>query len=427
MMRPLDSIEQVRRGVVGEFVPVVDPPLSRWLSGSLKLNSDDVVASVIADRDAFDSRGLPIECAALAGRTEAGDVLLLGINSRGNNRGHLDVARYRSEYLLVDVNLAEVNNDTVTGVQLTYHGLHGWVTDRIYKEDQITEGGKFVGWQAELRYRRGAAVPLDDGFTLRFSTAWEVGGEFDRRTFATPLAITVESEQRQPIAEHVVRIDAVHALLNIAHRKQVKASGGSAKVGPNSDWSQFWETNMMAAGANVNVTQEFPYLGLGDVAGIEGVAEWVRLVLNNRRAVVPLVRHTLFKNQTPEARLLSTAAAIEYWVAANRRQHDWAKKVDGEILPSALTRRVHESWAAWVGDPDQWLDLFWTSYQNIKHNPAADLDPSLIHALEVSGRWLLTSALLDECAGNKSPSRHLFETSLWNVGHDVREHLESAS
>ena len=83
--------------------------------------------------------------------------------------------------------------------------------------------------------------------------------------------------------------------------------------------------------------------------------------------------------------------------------------------------------AEWVGDPDQWLDLFWSSYQNIKHNPTADLDPSLIHALEVSGRWLLTSALLDECAGSKSPSRHLFGTSLWNVGHDVREHLERAS
>src|SRR6476659_5705751 len=105
----------MRAGVVGEFVPLLDPPVDRWLGGALKLEDDEVVAALIADQDAFDVKGLPVDCRALAGTTEAGDVLLVAISSRGSNRGILDVARYRSKYFFFDLNLSEVEHDTVTG------------------------------------------------------------------------------------------------------------------------------------------------------------------------------------------------------------------------------------------------------------------------------------------------------------------------
>lgn len=426
-MRRPETFERIREGVVGEFVPVLDPPVERWLSGSLKLDDDQAVATLIADREAFDSEGFPTECPALAGRTQAGDVLLAAISSRGSSRGHLDVATYRTKYLLVDVDFEEVDNDTVTALQMAYHGLITWVEDKIYREDQIVEDGNYRGWTAELRYGKGTTVDLGDGFTLRFSAGWQVDGPFDRRTFATPLTVTVESAERQPIGEHIVRLDAVHALLNIAHRGRVKSFGGSAKLLDARKWCGFWETNMMEADAADQGMHEFPYLGLEDVGGVDGVGNWVRLVLEHRRAVVPLVRHTLFTNQTAESRLLSTASAIESWVAAHRRTAGWARKVKDEYLPGALIRKVDRSWDAWVGDSDQWLVEFWHAYVCLKHRPEVELDPHQVHMLEVSGRWLLTAALLDDCARSLGPSRHLFGNSLSMIGSGVREALEEAT
>lgn len=427
MRQSANAIAKIRNGIVGEFVPVLDPPVRRWLSGSLRLEEEQAVATLIADDAAFDEEGFPVECPALAGRTETGDVLLVAIGSRGSRRGHLDVVTYRTKHLLTDVDLEEVDGDTVTSLRMGYHGLINWVPSRIYREDAIVEDDKTVGWKAELRYGTGLAADISDGFSLRFSSGWEVGGTFDRRTFATPLNVTVESDGRRPIGEHVARLDAVHALLNIAHRGDVKSFGGSARLVDGPLWSGFWETNMMTSDALDQGMHEFPYLGLEDVGGIDGIARWVELVLKHHRAVVPLVRHTIFTNQTPESRLLSTASAMESWVAANRRTASWAKKVQNEDLPGALMRKVDRSWDEWVGDPDKWCTDFWHAYTCLKHRPEVELDSYRVHMLEVAGRWLLTAALLDECSGTLSASQHLFGRSLSMIGNGVREALAEPS
>ncbi|MDP3950567.1 hypothetical protein, partial [Microbacterium sp.] len=308
-------------------------------------------------------------------------------------------------------------------VQFAYHGLHNWLPEQIYRDDPLIEDGKHVGWSPELRYAEGITVPLDDGFTLRLSTGWSVGGEFDRRTFATPLIATVESSDRRSIHDHIGRLDAVHALLNIAHRERVQAFGGSARLTADSDWSGFWETSFMSADGSHDVAHSFPHIGLDELGGLGSVARWVEIVRSHRRAVTPVVRHVLEPNQTPEARLLSTAAAMESWVAEHRRSHDWAKKVKDEDLPGAIVRVVDPSWVDWVGDSNVWLSKFWASYNHVKHQPEDDLDPNLVSALEIAGRWLLTAAILDECARDTQPSRHLFGTSLRVLGGNVREVL----
>lgn len=423
-MRRPDTFQRIREGVVGEFVPVVDPPLERWLSGALRLDDSEATATLIADEKAFDSDGLPVDCTMLAGRTEVGDVLLAAVRSRGSSRGALNIATYRTKYLLVDVEFDQVDDDTVVALQMAYHGLIKWVDSKLYRESAIVEDGEHVGWNAELRYGKGATIDLGEGFTLRLSPGWQIGGPSDRRTFATPLTVTVESRGRQPIGDHIVRLDAVHALLNIAHGGQVTSFGGSAKLANPRHWCGFWDTDLMDPTAADQGMREFPYLGLEHVGGVQGVAKWVDLVLKHRRAVVPLVRHTLFANQTAESRLLSTASAMETWVAAHRRNSAWAAKVKDENLPGALIRKVDRSWDAWVGDSDRWLDMFWDAYNSLKHRPDVDLDPRQVHMLEISGRWLLTGALLDDCAGSTAPSHHLFGKSLMAIGGGVREVLD---
>jgi hypothetical protein len=419
-VRRAEQVNQLREGVVGLLAPATDPPQDRLLTGLVKLDENAIVAKLVADDDAFDDERLPIEAEAVGGSTEAGDILLVDIRTRGGGPGLLRVAKYTAHGVIVDLDLELVDADQVVAVQFAYHGLHNWLPEQIYKDDPLIEDGKHVGWSAELRYAKGITVPLDDVFTLRLSTGWSIGGEFDRRTFATPLIVTVESAERRSIHEHIGRLDAVHALLNIAHRERVQAFGGSARLTDDSDWCGFWETTFMSTDGTHDVAHFFPYFGLDEMGGITAVARWIEIVRGHRRAVTPVVRHVLEPNQTPEARLLSTAAAMESWVAAHRRSHDWAEKVKGEDLPGAIVRAVDSSWNDWIGDSNVWLSQFWASYNHVKHRPEDDLDPNLVNALEIAGRWLLTGAILDTCAGNTEPSQHLFGTSLGVIGGNVR-------
>jgi hypothetical protein len=231
--QPLDRI---RDGVVGRFAPALDPPQERHSPGSLKLTEDGIVARLLADDLAFDDLGLPQAVAALGGTTEAGDILVMEIRSRGRERGRLDVAEYRGTSVLVDPDLRDVEDDTAVGVKFEYGGLPEWQSEQIYKDDMIIEDGAYVGWRAELRHGRDSTLQLDDGFTLRWGSGWSVQGDFDRRTFATPISVGVDSDRRRPIGDHLVRLDAVHALLNVAHRRPVKSLGGTAKLMTGSEW-----------------------------------------------------------------------------------------------------------------------------------------------------------------------------------------------
>lgn len=283
------------------------------------------------------------------------------------------------------------------------------------------EEGQFVGWRAELRPPAPQAVAVDDVFSLKLSVGRDWAQRPDRLTFRAPLVVAIETSERRSLGEHIQRLDAVHALLSVAHRDPITAVEGAARLTENSDWLPMWEKTFVSFSSEDGV-HEFPYLGIEQVGGVDGVAAWIRLVLEHRRAAEPIVRHALFRNQTPEARMLSTAAAIEYWVAVHRRADaNWAVKGNSDPFPWGLVNLVHPSWRTWVGHADQWVDTFWQIYNDLKHAPNQHWDGSLVDAFEVSGRWLLTAALLDTCAGTSNPSERLFTRRLGREGNHLRE------
>lgn len=412
-----------RDGVIGVFRPLLAEGLDP-AHGMIKLSDKHAEITFMVSEDHLNDSLLPLDCCAVFGETPAGDVLMLSIAHRSGSWGGLSTGQYRSRCLVIDPPVQEIDADTVVSVQLHYYGLSGWSGERQLKDEPIVEDGKLVGWTAELRWDAGTSVPLDDGYTLRFSSGHTVSGPFDRRTLTAPLVITVESGERRPIGEHLARLEAVHALLAVAHKETPLAAGGGVRfTDTQKRYCSLWDRTMISLGPPGDLTHEFPYFGLDNLGGVQGVASWVRLVLEHRRAVAPIVRHVLFSNQTPESRLLSTAAAMEYWVGSNARSAPWATKRPGEYLPSALTRFVDSAWASWIGDSDQWVKDFWNAYLDLKHFRTTTPDPNRVHALEVSGRWLLTAALLDHCIGSKAASRHLFSKGLGALGRNMIEEL----
>lgn len=150
--------------------------------------------------------------------------------------------------------------------------------------------------------------------------------------FATPLTITIESDRPRPIEDQTSGFDAVHALLNIAHRRAVKSFGGSAKIGNESQWCGFWET-----------------------------ASWLSRQLGSSRARSSACsRATCTTHPFHETDPRGQAAVsrdrdgiVDLCAPANP---DWTQKVNGEHLPMALTWKVDRSGDAWVRDPDKWLE-----------------------------------------------------------------------
>lgn len=410
--------EQLQRGVIGTFAPVTDPP-SGWYPGMLRVDGGHAEVVFQGADDAMDGDHLPRDCNAVAGRTEAGLVLLTPVTRRTGGIGRSPRCSYNSSALLLDVDFDDIDDDKVVGASLSYQGLYGWCGRKAITNEPIVENGATVGWRAEIRPPAPQVVAIDDAFTLNFSVRSTWSERPDHVTYRTPLRVQIDSASPRSIGDHLQRLDAVHALLSVAHKEAVTATSGSARLTGESAWAPMWEKDYVVFGSED--AHDFPNVGVDEI-GADGVAAWVRLVLKHRRAVEPLVRHALFTTQTPESRLFSTAAAIEYWVGTNRRTEQWAAKEQAVPYPRALTTIVHPAWHDWIGDPG-FEERFWDIYRGLKHDPSSNWDPAVVHAYEVAGRWLLTAALLDYCSGTTRPSEHLFSKSLSMTGHQIREVL----
>ncbi|MEU7767903.1 hypothetical protein AB0B25_22655 [Nocardia sp. NPDC049190] len=68
---------------------------------------------------------------------------------------------------------------------------------------------------------------------------------------------------------------------------------------------------------------EYPTFLLADIGGLAGVKRWLELRNVHKRAAGPIVNRYRFGSTAAESQLLDIASAIEYWTAANRRNHPW--------------------------------------------------------------------------------------------------------
>lgn len=103
--------------------------------------------------------------------------------------------------------------------------------------------------------------------------------------------------------------------------------------------------------------------------------------------------------------LMEVAAAVEYWVKANRPTA-WADStVRNKRWVQALADRCGAAFSSWVGDPDAWAKAFWGAYNHLKHDPNYAPDPMELGDLAESARYLLGTVILDQVAGSKAPSR----------------------
>lgn len=429
-----DPLRLLRSGVVGNFQALVDPPLGVYFDGHIQLGSEGVVIAVLAGTDDDPNATWledPANSQTVFGITEAGTILApIRSFQRSATPGdvRVEVVRWNASCLLVNAPYEEVDDDTVAATKLFYLGLGSWSGRTEHVDEPLNRGGT-TGWRLEVRNEQERAVAIDENFNLTIEHGWTLTGPPDNRSLSRPLKIGFRSAERRPLSEHIVRLDAVHALLAVAHWNPVTAASGVAQLDPESRRrAVLWDDTMTNDPVQPD-SNEFPIFTLADMNDLGGLAAWVTVCLTHPRAVTPIVRHRLFQNQTPEARLLSTAAAFEYWAASNARnpRARWAKKVREHQVPRAVGASVGNAWSGWIGDADRWAELFYGTYIQLKHTAqTADLD--VVDALEYSGRWLLTASILDQCSGSTAPSDRIFsERGLrYPVSDRVRSVLDHA-
>lgn len=435
-MRLDDPVALLRQGVVGTFVPVADDAPTAWLSGHIRVDDDgaeiSVVASTPEDAAATWSND-PANHQVVFGITEAGTVLMhVHSWTRSTTRGTfaVQVVRWNASAVLVDVDDDEVDADNVSSLSLEYFGLTSWSNAGRYDHEVIqdTPGGPALGWRIEARREEPATVAIDEAFDLTIATNVSPSGVPGRLAIEAPLIVRINSNERRSYEDHIVRLDAVHGLLSLAHLDPVNATRGWARLerkktlGP----TRWWDRTMMGAVSEHDNVNLFPIFRLEDLGGADGVAAWIRTCLIHPRSVTPLVRHRLFENQSPESRLLSTAAAMEYWVVSHRRTDEWAGKTGKtDTIALATARSVGSAWGSWIGDSDSWAKQFADTYTELKHLPTVGPDPDTVSALEYAGRWLLTASILDECVGDDKPSTRIFGGGIpYPIGQNVRRRLK---
>ena len=76
----------------------------------------------------------------------------------------------------------------------------------------------------------------------------------------------------------------------------------------------------------------------------------------------------------------------------------------------SIGRHVGPAFAEFVGDLDHWSQLFWDTYNSLKHAPNYEYNPSEVPLLGDTGELLLLGALLNRVAGNKIPMKVLCQS-----------------
>ncbi len=234
-----DPLPLLRTGVVGNFQTLVDPPLGAHFDGHIHLGPEGAAVAMLAGTrrrpGSHVARGPDEQSDRLRhhgswdGSGASG--LFNATSTPGDARA--EVVRWNASNLLINAPYDEVNDDTVAATKLFYLGLGSWSGRTEHVDEPFNEDG-VSGWRIEVRSEQERAVAINDDFELTVEHGWTLTGPPDNRSLNRPLKIGVRSAKRRPLSEHIVRLDAVHALLSVAHWKPVTAATGVAQLDPGS-------------------------------------------------------------------------------------------------------------------------------------------------------------------------------------------------
>lgn len=427
-----DPTRQVLDGNVGFFWPQAN-------SGVADLDDEGVVRgyihqsedSLIEIRALDETPDLPglidgtsrSETVALFGSVEETGLLVPELLSAGHTThfgsSRASVLRYRTRTLLTGVDLTQVKSSRINeasltfGDGLTFAGMS--VLSEKFKTDPVTH------LLTEATFTLKSTTPSMRGgkygaFALSLEADWSTSGKGATRTLNTGVRIVLSVARPRLFSDFRPLLLGIQDLLNLAYDRFIPAEGGRAIVdggAAHGERSYLWLEDTMVSPPHTKRSHSprdvRPLFTLRDIGGSSGLRRWLQLREAFPDAALAVASGHRDGGSRQPTRLLEIAAAIEYYVNANRRAGaKWAKKSkNAPTQAEALARRVGQPFASLTGDHHKWAERFVNTYNAVKHDPSFQRDPEELQLLSWSGQVLLLTALLDRAALSKAPSRRI--------------------
>jgi hypothetical protein len=429
-----DALDSVRDGTIGFFWPsqgaVPDLNEDTPVRGHIRLDGplariETLVEDVEQEWFDFDTDSdRPV---AVVGLTPTTALLMLEIAGPYSTRSfgtRASTNSYRARTVVgCDVSLLSAVQPL--GLHAHFEEIGNWAgLPSTVERGTENPDGTMSSWTVEVAGGEPSESALGSGRALRIDSHWSVSGTSSRRVVGSAVTIGCIGTRSRDPWELLQPLLQIQNLLNLAFGGFVAAAGGSADLVINADrrlpkpW--LWNGALMhiPAGAAPAKMTEIPLFTLETLGGTSALRRWVNVERAHPRAVAPVVG--VYRNGPGSAgqTILEVAAGIEYWVKSHRPAQ-WARP---NRFATALAGRVGRSFSEWVGDPEAWAAAFWLANNQLKHEPTLVPDPNDLADLAISGRLLLTAAILDKVAASKKASSEVFRHHRYLA---LRERLRS--
>lgn len=364
------------------------------------------------------------------------DIAGIGQSNVMGQRASTQTVRTRG--VVVDVPFAVLEGTEFTKVELWLSEVTQW-SGLWGMSEQIRRGddGRPNKFTASTVDHEPLEVNIRRGLKLTLDTTWSVQGPDDKRVLSTPLVVGTISDRPRSWRQHLPALIAVQDLINLAYEGFVPAEHGTVEFKCREDnqprsTPQMWNSRLMTLppGRIKPAMTKVPMFSLDTIGGARGVRNWIRLDQAYPRATGPLTNQYRFGPSGVETRLIEIALGLEYWTKVHRQLgRAWAepRRISRRVwepLPMSIGRHVGPAFAEFVGDLSQWSQLFWETYNSLKHAPNFEYDPQEVDLLGEIGAILLLGALLNRAAGSNTPMRVLCQSHRTHMmGYNMRKLL----
>jgi hypothetical protein len=349
----------------------------------------------------------------------------------------------RTRGVVVKVPLAVLKDDKFLTVELEIPQVTRWARLTSIRESTYRPAGnRPKQYKAETVDVEPLELDIRPGFGLKLDSTWHVDGPDDKRTINAPLVVATSSRTPRAWHDHLVPLLAVQDLINLAHGGFVAAERATVEFeiaddGRPRESPGLWNSRLMTLPRKGGVPtpksmNEIPLFYLSDIGGVKGLRNWIRLDQEHARATGPITNAYRYGTTGVEVHLIEIATGMEYWTKVHRELgRAWAqprrvRKKTIEPLPMSIGRHVGPAFAEFVGDLDLWSQLFWDTYNSLKHAPNYEYNPSEVQLLGDTGELLLLGALLNRVAGNKVPMKALCQSHRTHLlGYNTRKLLSA--
>jgi hypothetical protein len=239
--------------------------------------------------------------------------------------------------------------------------LFDWARQHAYESTvRMNEVTKLVeSATLELLPTTAEVAPLRGFGEVAVEADWQLGTRTETGvSVELALELAVRASKPQESRALIRRLGALQILISAVVGGFAVAEGGWARLAGLESRGPLWNSVLMRDPTGTRVLpyerKKMPFVQLPTLGGVPALSRWIRLTEQHPRAVAPIENRWRAGRATPELQLVECAVAIEYWVAAHRRQAAWAR--DGKFHPLIIAKHVAREFEDLVGDRQTWAD-----------------------------------------------------------------------